>query len=80
MLFIAHVLLLLTMCLFAYHVMSYCLLCAWLIVELLCAYPLSDILALCMLDAILLPPCVEMLAVSLTHRFALLGMRSRQTC
>ena len=71
MFFIAHVLLLLTTCLFACHAMSHCLLCAWLIVGLLCGYPLLDILALYLIDALLLPLCMEMLAASLTNGFAL---------
>ena len=73
------VLLLLTMCLFTCHVMSLYLLCDWLTVGLLRGYPFLDMLALCLLDAILLPPCMEMLAESLTNGFALAGLHSRLT-
>ena len=79
-LFIAPMLLLLAMCLLACHLMSLCLLCAWLIVGLLHGYPLLDMLALCFLDAILLALCMEMLVDLLTNGFALVGSCARLTC
>ena len=73
-LFIVHVLLLLTMYLLTCNAMSLWLLCAWLIVGLLCGCHLLDMLTLCLLDAILLPHCIEMLAKSLTNGFALVSL------
>ena len=65
------------MCLFAYHVISLCLLYTWLIVGLLRDCLLLDMLVLCLLNDILSPPCMEMLAESLTNEFALAGLGSR---
>ena len=57
----------------------YACLCAWMNIDLLCGRPLLDILVLCLLDAMLLPQCIEMLVEQLTSEFVLTGLRSRLT-